>query len=452
MEGNLASKIHFFGDEEILTITELSHAIKGTVEKNFHSLKIQGEVSGMKVHSSGHVYLSLKDNDSVINAICWRGTKISITLEEGMEIVAKGRVTTYPGRSTYQFIIEEANIAGEGAWLKIFNERKKLYETMGYFANKRPIPKFPQLIGIVTSKTGAVLHDMENRLKDRYPFCRVLVWSTNVQGAGAAEQIASAVRGFNYMSEKPDVLIVARGGGSIEDLWAFNEEVVVKAVFESRIPVISGVGHEPDWTLIDFAADCRAPTPTAAIEYATPVLSEVNLQISDFGNRLKHLMFRIVQEQKVKIASISRYLSSSQNFIIGIAQKFDDKSERFLTAIGIYLNNAKLSLKSHRLISPRQYISLKHQQYSNVSQTFDKLMSNFLEKYQDKLSTFFIRLEQASFKKILSKGFCFITDTLGKTIETKKSFENAGTNDLCLHFRDGTVTMHRQKPVSTKPL
>lgn len=443
MESNLASKIHFVGDEKILTVTELSRAIKGTVEENFRSLKIQGEVSSLTFHSSGHVYLKLKDNDSVINAICWRGTKLSITLEEGMEIVAKGRVTTYPGSSTYQFIIEEANIAGEGAWLKIFNERKKFYESVGYFANKRPLPKFPQLIGIVTSKTGAVLHDMENRLKDRYPFCRVLVWSTNVQGAGAADQIASAVRGFNYMSEKPDVLIVARGGGSIEDLWAFNEEVVVKAVFESRIPVISGVGHEPDWTLIDFAADCRAPTPTAAIEYATPVLSEVNLQISDFGNRLKHLMFRIVQEQKTKVTSISRYLLSSQNFIIGIAQKFDDKSERFLTAVGTYLNNAKLSLKSRRLISPKQYISLKYQQYSNVSQTFNKLMSNFLEKYQDKLSTFFIRLEQASFKKILSKGFCFITDNSGKTIETKKSFENADANELRLHFQDGIATMPR---------
>ena len=175
MEGNLASKIHFFDDEKILTVTELSRAIKGTVEENFNSLKIQGEVSGLKLHSSGHTYFSLKDNDSLINAICWRGTKISVALEEGMEIVAKGRVTTYPGRSTYQFIVEEANIAGEGAWLKIFNERKKLYESMGYFANKRPIPKFPQLIGIVTSKTGAVLHDMENRLKDRYPFCKVLV-------------------------------------------------------------------------------------------------------------------------------------------------------------------------------------------------------------------------------------------------------------------------------------
>ena len=444
MEGNLASKIHFFDDEKILTVTELSRAIKGTVEENFNSLKIQGEVSGLKLHSSGHTYFSLKDNDSLINAICWRGTKISVALEEGMEIVAKGRVTTYPGRSTYQFIVEEANIAGEGAWLKIFNERKKLYESMGYFANKRPIPKFPQLIGIVTSKTGAVLHDMENRLKDRYPFCKVLVWSTSVQGAGAAEQIASAVRGFNFMTVKPDVLIVARGGGSIEDLWAFNEEVVVKAVFESKIPVISGVGHEPDWTLIDFAADLRAPTPTAAIEYATPVLAEVNLQVSDFGNRMGRSMLRIVQEQTVRLSSFSRYLSSSQNFIISIVQKFDDKADRFMSAMQNFLNSAKLSLKAKRLINPNSYINFKRQQYISLQRVFDKLATHYLLPYHDKLATFSIRLEQASFKKILSKGFCFITDNSGKIIETKKKLESIHNTNICIHFQDGTAQLYQQ--------
>ena len=444
MEGNLASKIHFFDDEKILTVTELSRAIKGTVEENFNSLKIQGEVSGLKLHSSGHTYFSLKDNDSLINAICWRGTKISVALEEGMEIVAKGHVTTYPGRSTYQFIVEEANIAGEGAWLKIFNERKKLYESMGYFANKRPIPKFPQLIGIVTSKTGAVLHDMENRLKDRYPFCKVLVWSTNVQGTGAAEQIASAVRGFNFMTVKPDVLIVARGGGSIEDLWAFNEEVVVKAVFESKIPVISGVGHEPDWTLIDFAADLRAPTPTAAIEYATPVLAEVNLQVSDFGNRMGRSMLRIVQEQTVRLSSFSRYLSSSQNFIISIVQKFDDKADRFMSAMQNFLNSAKLSLKAKRLINPTSYINFKRQQYISLQRVFDKLATHYLLPYHDKLATFSIRLEQASFKKILSKGFCFITDNSGKIIETKKKLESIHNTNICIHFQDGTAQLYQQ--------
>lgn len=444
MESNLASKIRFFDDEKILTVTELSRAIKGTVEENFHSLKIQGEVSGLKFHSSGHTYFSLKDNDSVINAVCWRGTKISIALEEGMEIVAKGRVTTYPGRSTYQFIVEEANIAGEGAWLKIFNERKKLYESMGYFANNRPIPKFPQLIGIVTSKTGAVLHDMENRLKDRYPFCKVLVWSTNVQGAGAAEQIASAVRGFNFMTIKPDVLIVARGGGSIEDLWAFNEEVVVKSVFESKIPVISGVGHEPDWTLIDFAADLRAPTPTAAIEYATPVLAEVKLQISDFSGRMRRSMFRIIQEQTLRLNSFARYLSSSQNFIISIVQQFDDKADRLISTMQNFLNSAKLSLKAKRLMNPNSYLNLKLQQYVSLQQIYNKLLSNYLLSYRDKLDSFSIRLEQASFKKILSKGFCFITDNSGKTIETKTHLESVHDADVAIHFQDGIFQLHKQ--------
>ena len=438
MASNLAEKIHIFGDEKILTVTELSQAIKGTIEENFYSLKLQGEVSGLKRHSSGHTYLSLKDNDSVINAICWRGTKLSIALEDGMEIVVKGKVTSYPARSQYQFIIEEANIAGEGALLKLLNERKKFFASRGYFANNRPLPKFPQLIGIVTSKTGAVLQDMRHRLEGRYPFCRVLVWSVNVQGAGAAEQIASAVRGFNFMTEnRPDVLIVARGGGSIEDLWAFNEEIVIKAVFESKIPVVSAVGHETDTTLIDYASDLRAPTPTAAIELATPVLSEIKLQIADNINRIQHSMLRIVKEQANRVSAVARYLSSASTFIINITQKFDDRSERLSMAIKNFMNKSELALNARRLISPQNYINLKTQKFNATLQFFNKLRKNYLIRYFDRFETMSNRLEQSSFKKILSKGFCFITDEAGKTVETKTTFEQIRKNDLTLHFQDG---------------
>lgn len=465
MLSNLAfnNSLHILNDEKILSVSELSSAIKNQIEKIFSSLKLQGEVSGLKRHSSGHIYLSLKDNDAVINAICWRGTKLSFQLEEGMEIVVKGRVTSYPARSQYQFIIEEASIAGEGALLKLLNERKKLFSSMGYFNNKRPLPKFPQLVGIITSKTGAVLQDMRHRLEDRYPFCNVLVWSVNVQGVGAAEQVAAAVRGFNFMTERhPDILIVARGGGSIEDLWPFNEEIVVKAVFESRIPVISAIGHETDTTLIDYAADLRAPTPTAAIELATPVLSEVKTQLSDITFRMSNFMQRIVKEFSSHINSISKCLNSSQFAILGITQKFDDKIERFFVAIENFLQKESLKLKAKKLISPNDflqrqilklqskklinlenYINLKKQRFEASISAYDRILKNYFSKYSEKITILSNRLEQGSFKKILSKGFCFITDALGKTIETKEKFLDLQGSEFIIHFQDGSFTFER---------
>lgn len=444
MSSNLAfdKSLHIFGDEKVLTVSELSSAIKGTVEKNFLGVKIQGEVSGIKQHSSGHTYLSLKDNDSVINAICWKGTKIGFHLEDGMEIVVRGRVTVYPARSQYQFIIEEATIAGEGALLKLLNERKKHFSALGYFDKKNQLPKFPKIIGIVTSKTGAVLQDMRHRLEDRYPFCDVYVWPVNVQGQGAAEQISTAVRGFNFMTEKkPDLLIVARGGGSIEDLWPFNEEIVVKSVFDSKIPVISAIGHETDTTLIDYAADLRAPTPTAAIELATPVLSEVKLQIAENSVRMENSMRRITRELSSRISGVSQCLNSSQFAIMAISQKFDDKIERLQIAVENFLQKENLKLKMKKIISLENYLSLKQQKYNASKNIFNRLSKIYLTKYFDRMESLFNRLEQGSFKKILSKGFCFITDKTNKTIETKKIFEKYKNDELIIHFQDGSTNL-----------
>lgn len=462
MLSNLAldDSLHILNDEKIFTVSELSFAIKGQIEDKFSSLKLQGEVSGLKNHSSGHTYLSLKDKDCVINAICWRGTKLNFKLEEGMEIVVKGRVTSYPARSQYQFIIEEASIAGEGALLKLLNERKKAFTSLGYFNNKRPLPKFPQLIGIVTSKTGAVLQDMRHRLEDRYPFCNVLVWSVNVQGNEAAEQIASAVRGFNFMTERrPDILIVARGGGSIEDLWPFNEEIVVKAVFDSRIPVISAIGHETDTTLIDYASDLRAPTPTAAIELATPVLSEIKSQLADSALRMNNFINRVIHEFSTHVGAISKCLNSSQFAILGITQKFDDKIERLSLAMENFLQKEVLKLKTKNLINARDflqkaflklqskklirlesYVGLKKQKFESAYSVYERLLKGYLAKYMDKMESLSGRLEQSSFKKILSKGFCFITDNNGKTIETKEMFLNSRGSGINIHFQDGTTT------------
>jgi exodeoxyribonuclease VII large subunit len=343
--------IHILGDEKILSVSELSGMIKSIVEKNFIGVKVQGEVSGVKIHSSGHIYFSLKDNDSVINAICWRGTHLSFPLEDGVQITARGRVTVYPARSQYQFIVEEASIAGEGALLKILNERRKKFHEMGYFDKKRHIPKYPNIIGIITSKTGAVLQDMLHRLRDRYPFCSVVVWSVNVQGNEAATQVAEAVRGFNFMVDKrPDILIVARGGGSVEDLWPFNEEIVVKAVYDSSIPVISAIGHETDTTLIDYASDLRAPTPTASIELCTPVLFEVSLKITQVCERMTYAMRRILKEYASRTDGLTKTMSACKFFVINLSQRFDEVADRFIKSFETYFNFEALRLQKQKII------------------------------------------------------------------------------------------------------
>ncbi|MDR1488777.1 MAG: exodeoxyribonuclease VII large subunit [Holosporales bacterium] len=434
--------VHILSEEHVFSVSELSISIKSMIEESFGLLSVQGEISGLKIHTSGHTYLSLKDKDSVINAICWRGTKLAFPLEEGMEIVARGRVTTYQARSSYQFIIEGANIAGEGALLKLLNERRKKFEQMGYFDKKNPVPKYPETIGIVTSKTGAVLQDMLHRLKDRYQFCTVVIWPVNVQGAGAADQIASAVRGFNFMTEKnPDVLIVARGGGSIEDLFPFNEEVVVKAVYDSKIPVISAIGHETDITLIDYAADLRAPTPTAAIEFATPVLFEVKNQIIENVERSKNAMRRILREHITIVSAFSKAMLISKLSIIAVSQKFDDITDKFLKIMRTYIEREVLKLQQQKMMNLTSYIDYKRHIYTSKLTVFDNIMKKYFAGQWEIIRIFASRLEQSSYRKILEKGFCFVLDKNNNAIKTKLEFEKTNKNNLLLQFYDGTVDL-----------
>ncbi|MDA0704221.1 MAG: exodeoxyribonuclease VII large subunit, partial [Proteobacteria bacterium] len=256
------------------TVSEISGALKRTLEDQFAHVRIRGEISGFKRAASGHLYFALKDDKAVIDSVCWRGTagNLSLSPEDGMEVIVTGRVTTYPARSRYQVVVESIELAGEGALLKLLEDRRRRLGEEGLFDPecKRPLPYLPEVIGVVTSPTGAVIRDILHRLADRFPR-HVIVWPVLVQGEGSAEQIAAAIRGFNALVPggpvpRPDLLIVARGGGSLEDLWSFNEEVVVRAAAASEIPLISAVGHETDTTLIDFASDRRAPTPTAAAE------------------------------------------------------------------------------------------------------------------------------------------------------------------------------------------
>ena len=277
------------------TVSELSSALKRTVEDAYGHVRVRGEISGFRgAHSSGHCYFALKDESAKIEAVIWRTThaRMRFKPQEGLEVIATGKLTTYPGSSKYQIVIEAIEPAGIGALMALMEERKRKLGAEGLFdeARKQLLPWLPEVIGVVTSPTGAVIRDILHRLADRFPR-RVLVWPVKVQGEGSAEQIAAAIRGFNALPEarqipRPDLLIVARGGGSLEDLWSFNEEIVVRAAAESMIPLISAVGHETDITLIDFAADKRAPTPTAAAEMAVPVRAELFVEVSAYQRRM----------------------------------------------------------------------------------------------------------------------------------------------------------------------
>src|SRR5437762_2024403 len=276
------------------TVSELSAALKRTVEDNFGYVRVRGEISGYKgPHGSGHVYFALKDQTAKIDGVVWKGVfgRMRIKPEEGMEVSVTGKLTTYPNRSSYQIIVETLEPAGLGALMALLEERKRKLAAEGLFdeARKQLLPFLPEVVGVITSPTAAVIRDILHRLADRFPR-RVLVWPVRVQGDGSAAEVTAAINGFNALASggripRPDILIVARGGGSLEDLWSFNEEIVVRAAAESLIPLISAVGHETDITLIDFAADKRAPTPSAAAEIAVPVRADLIAQIDNLAGR-----------------------------------------------------------------------------------------------------------------------------------------------------------------------
>ena len=280
------------------TVSELAFALKRTVEESYGLVRLRGEISGFKgQHSSGHCYFTLKDDKAAIEAVIWRSTyqRLKFKPEAGLEVIVKGRVTTYPDRSKYQIVIDELEPAGAGALMALLEQRKKMLAAEGLFdvGRKRPLPYLPRIIGVVTSPTGAVIRDILHRLEDRFP-CHVLVWPVRVQGETCAVEVSAAILGFNRLDAlgpvpRPDLIIVARGGGSLEDLWGFNEESVARAAAASAIPLISAVGHETDWTIIDLVADFRAPTPTAAAERAVPVRAELMVTVTQHGLAGDHL-------------------------------------------------------------------------------------------------------------------------------------------------------------------
>src|SRR6186713_225490 len=297
------------------TVSELSSALRRTVEDAYGYVRVRGEVSGFKGASpSGHVYFRLKDDKAVLEAVIWKGAfgRMRVRPEEGLDVIVSGKLTTFAGSSKYQIVIDSLEPAGIGALMKLLEDRKKKLAAEGLFdeARKQLLPFLPKVIGVVTSPTGAVIRDILHRLEDRFPR-RVLVWPVRVQGETSAAEVAAAIHGFNAMPDagpmpRPDLLIVARGGGSLEDLWSFNEEIVVRAAAESMIPLISAVGHETDVTLIDFASDKRCPTPTAAAECAVPVRSDLLMQIDSLARRQRSSWTRGMEARRTELRAAAR--------------------------------------------------------------------------------------------------------------------------------------------------
>ena len=404
------------------TVTEISTQIKNVVEEKFSYVRVKGEIFGAKRADSGHWYLSLKDENSQLSAVCWRGVAsvLPLKIEDGLEVVATGKITTFSGRSSYQLVIERLELAGEGALLKLLNERKQKFLAEGLFdaAHKQKIPYLPKVIGVVTSPTGAVIRDIIHRIRDRFP-TRIIVWPTLVQGEGAAVKIAAAIKGFNDLPEnspnRPDVLIVARGGGSLEDLWPFNEEVVVRAVYDSKIPLISAVGHETDTMLIDYAADVRAPTPTGAAEFAVPVKSELANTLLTIDLRMKNNMSRRISESKQYLQALGRAIPSLERILAEYRQRADERFERLKLAFFNIIKERSNALKSANLRAIH--------------------IENILNFKKISLQNLVLRLNSVSPDSVLKRGFAWVKDDKGNTIYGVNQAKSA--KGLKIKFADG---------------
>ncbi len=460
------------------SVSELSFALRRMVENEFEHVRVRGEISGFKgAAGSGHCYFTLKDSGAALEAVVWKTTfqRLKFKPEEGLEMVATGRLTTYPSRSRYQLIVDYLEPAGAGALMVLLEERRKKLAAEGLFdaARKKPIPYLPAVIGVVTSPTGAVIRDILHRLRDRFPR-RVLVWPVRVQGEGAAEEVAAAIRGFNAITAsgrvpRPDLLIVARGGGSIEDLWAFNEEVAVRAVAASAIPVIAAVGHETDWTLVDHAADLRAPTPTGAAEMAVPVRVELLAQTRELSSRHELVHQRGMEARRREVLALTRALPSLAGLLALPRQKLDDvggrlgrslvtevakKRERYAAIAGRHnpaiLRRADAERRQRvtqmmaRMASAhRNLVRSARRDLSRAATRHDaaglsRAIARHRERYQQASRLFQTLRETVSPDAILSRGFAIVLDSSGGTV---RSPEQVATGDpLLIKVAQGSIT------------
>ena len=408
-----------------LSVTQLSAAIKRTVEDGFARVRVRGELSGAKRAASGHFYAALKDDNALIDMVMWKGqaARLAFRPEDGIEVIATGKLTTYPGRSKYQLVVESLEVAGEGALMLLFEKLKARLGAEGLFdrEGKQSLPYLPRVIGVVTSPTGAVIRDILHRLADRCP-TRVIVWPVLVQGEGAAAQVANAVRGFDALAPggpvpRPDLVIVARGGGSIEDLWAFNEEIVVRAIADCRIPTISAVGHETDVTLADYAADMRAPTPTAAAEMAVPVRAELAAVLADFEARKKRAILRPVQLGRERLQARAERLPQREALLEPHTQRLDDLAERLRRGLRDRAAQGREKLSNLRLAPVVLQRNLREAQRALAGlKLAPALVERPLAERRERLAAFARLAGQLHPDRPLARGYVRVTGPDGRTI------------------------------------
>jgi exodeoxyribonuclease VII large subunit len=414
------------------SVSELALAVRRAVEDEFGFVRVRGEISGYRgPHSSGHAYFTLKDDQATIDAVVWKTSmfRLKFKPEEGMEVIATGRLTTFPKSSKYQIVIEQLEPAGAGALMALLEERRRKLAAEGLFAaeRKKKLPYLPRIIGVVTSPTGAVIRDILHRLDDRFP-TRVLVWPVRVQGETAAMEVANAVRGFNALTEtsvvpRPDLLIVARGGGSIEDLWSFNEEIVVRAVAESRIPIISGVGHETDTTLVDYAADLRAPTPTAAAEAAVPVRAELIAYVDDQGARTRNVVRRQLMNNRDRLRAAAGELPRPLDLLNIARQRLDIASQHLSSSLRDLGQQKRLRFErvASKLSPNALRADLRHAraQLAPQAERLEPAFKRILGRATDRLATVWKLVDSLSYKRIIERGFALVTDDAGHIVRSK---------------------------------
>ncbi len=444
-----------------LTVSELSFSLKKMVEDQFGYVRVRGELGRVSRPASGHIYLDLKDDKAVLNGVIWKGvaSRLKHRPEEGLEVIASGKLTTFPGSSKYQIVIDNIEPAGAGALMALLEERKKKLAGEGLFEENRKqlLPYLPKVIGVVTSPTGSVVRDVLHRLKDRFPL-HVLVWPVRVQGENCAGEVSKAIDGFNAFKTggdlpRPDIIIVARGGGSIEDLWGFNEEVVVRAAAQSQIPLISAVGHETDWTLLDLVADIRAPTPTAAAEMAVRVRADLDAKIATLTARHRAGIRRTLDTQKNHLRAAERGLSTPQSLLDIPRQRFDNIAQRL--GQGLAMAASKKRAGYERIAARLSWhglsgrVTINTEKIEGIDQRITRAVRQLLDNAGARLEQANRLLGSLSYMNVLDRGFAVIMDEKGKAVTATSSLH---ANTLInIRMKDGEVTARTLGTSSSTP-
>lgn len=452
----VTGEIHEGGSNVVeYSVSDIAHALKRSIEERFGHVRVRGEISGYRgPHSSGHCYFSIKDEGAKLDAVIWRGSfsRLRPKLQEGLEVIVTGKITSYPGKSSYQIIVETVEPAGVGALMALLEERRKKLAAEGLFdaARKKPLPYLPQVIGVITSPTGAVIRDILHRLRDRFPR-HVMVWPVRVQGETAAAEVAAALAGFNAMVQKPDLLIVARGGGSLEDLWPFNDEAIVRAVAASAIPVISAIGHETDTTLIDHVADWRAPTPTAAAEKAVPVRADLVTEIVSLEARQRRAMARVLAERKLRLESAARALPTPDDVMAIVRQRLDSLAVRLPGSLKGNLQRHAVALAGQLgRLSPKllqQRLAERQRQVQDSGQRGSRaLRLTFMQK-KDRFGAESKLFQSLGYRSVLARGYALVRGADGKPLRAAAMVKPG--NRLTIEFADGNVGATAEKSSGT---